>query len=152
LVVPPDVTVADGARPILRALIPLEGSQESTDAVAASLRDLAAAGVELVGVHVFDATTVPRFWDRPGHTEQTWGAEFLSRWCTEPGVHLHLRRGSPPTTIVDIAGREQVDLIALGWAQDLGPGHAEVVRAVLTHAPTPVLLVPVHPTRDRTEQ
>jgi nucleotide-binding universal stress UspA family protein len=152
LVVPPDITAAQGPRPIRRALIPLEGSAESTEAIAASLRDLAAAGVELVGVHVFDTTTVPRFWDRPGHTEQAWGAEFLSRWCTEPGVDLHLRRGSPPTTIVDIAGREQVDLIALGWAQDLGPGHADVVRAVLTHAPTPVLLVPVRPARGRRGQ
>jgi nucleotide-binding universal stress UspA family protein len=143
LVVPPDVTVADGGRPIRRVLVPLEGSQESTDAIAASLRDLAGAGVELVGVHVFDTTTVPRFWDRPGHTEQTWAAEFLSRWCTEPGVDLHLRRGSAPTTIVEIAGSGQVDLIALGWAQDLSPGRAEVVRAVLTHACVPVLLVPL---------
>ena len=143
LVVPPDVTVADGARPIRRVLIPLEGSQESTDAVATSLRDLAAAGVELVAVHVFDTTTVPRFWGEPGHAEQTWAATFLSRWCTEPGVDLHLRRGSVPATIVDIAGSDGVDLIALGWAQDLGPGRAEVVRAVLTHACAPVLLVPL---------
>lgn len=143
LVVPPDFDPPDVDQPIRRALIPLEGSPESTDAVAASLQRLAAAGVELIGVHVFNDTSVPRFWDEPGHAEQSWAAEFADRWCTEAGLDLHLRRGAAPQTIVDVADAEKVDLIALGWSQDLSPGRADVVRTALTHSCVPVLLVPV---------
>jgi hypothetical protein len=36
-----------------------------------------------------------------------------------------------------------VDLIALGWAQELAAGRAPVVRATLERASVPVMLVPV---------
>jgi hypothetical protein len=35
------------------------------------------------------------------------------------------------------------DLILLGWARDLSPGHAAVVRRVLEEAAVPLVLVPV---------
>jgi nucleotide-binding universal stress UspA family protein len=144
----------DGSRPILRALVPLEGTDESSTAVAAALEQLAAAGVELVAVHVFDEGTVPRFWDSPAHAGDSYRAEFASRWCSRPDVDLHLRRGSAPTAVLDVADTEHADLIALGWAQNLSPGRARLVRAVLAKADVPVLLVPlaeqVNPRADRT--
>jgi nucleotide-binding universal stress UspA family protein len=148
LVVPPEFTSPVARPPILRALIPLEGTAESAGAVAESLRRLAGAGVHLVGLHVFDATTVPRFWDEPGHAEQSFTTEFLARWCADTDVDLRLRRGAAPTTVIEVAEAEDVDLIALGWSQNLSAGRANVVRAALTRSCVPVLLVPVVGTRD----
>lgn len=142
LVVPPDGG-RDPSAPIRRALVPLEGTLESTAAVTEHLRGLAAAGVELTALHVFDADTVPRFWDQTGYAEESFAAEFASRWCTEPDVDIRLRRGAPGTAVVEVADAEEIDVIALGWSQNLTPGRAGVVRAVLEHACIPVLLVPV---------
>lgn len=142
LVVPPDGG-RDPSAPIRRALVPLEGTPESTAAVSEQLRGLAAAGVELTALHVFDADTVPRFWDQTGYAEESFAAEFASRWCTEPDVDIRLRRGAPGAAVVDVADAEGIDVIALGWSQNLEPGRAGVVRAVLEHACIPILLVPV---------
>ena len=142
LAVPPDAPLHHLSSPIRRVLFPLEGTEVSSDAVTGVLHRLAAAGVELLGVHVFDATTVPAFWDEPGHAEQSWANEFVARWCSSVGVDLQLRRGAAPQVIAEVARSENVDLITLGWSQHLGPGRAEVVRAALTETGLPVLLVP----------
>ncbi len=144
LVVPPE-SVPPGAHPaIRRALFPLEGTEQSSGAVTDILHRLATAGVELVGVHVF-AAAVPAFWDQPAHAQQSWADQFVTKWCAETGIDLHLRRGSPAGSIVAVAEQQEVDLIAIGWSQDMSPGRAEVVQAVLTAAHVPVLLLPVPP-------
>ncbi len=138
----PVLVVPDGAGPsIRRALIPLEGSAESSEPVADTLERLHAAGVELVVLHVFDASTVPRFWDQSAHADASYASSFASRWCDQPAAALHLRRGAAPEVVADVARSEEVDLIALAWTQDLSPGRAAVVRAALA-AEVPVLLVP----------
>jgi nucleotide-binding universal stress UspA family protein len=146
LVVPPDARLPAPGEACRRALVPLNGRRDSADAVAAMLRQLAGAGVELVALHVFVPETVPRFWDQAGHAEETWAAEFAATWCAVPGVDVRLRAGAPPSTVVEVATEEQADLIALAWSQELVPGRAEVVREVLAHAAIPVLLVPVSTT------
>lgn len=147
VVVPP--ALDGGPRPIRRALVPLEGTAETSAAITSALRLLTDAGVELVVLHVFETETVPRFWDSPAHARASYASEFLARWCDEPSVaELRLRRGSPPATIVEVAELEDVDLIALGWAQTLRPGRARIVRAALAQNRVPVLLVPCGPAPD----
>jgi nucleotide-binding universal stress UspA family protein len=126
-----------------RALIPLDGSAESAGAVAETIRLLAHAGVDLVVLHVFDATTVPKFWDQPAHAEQAWQTEFIARYCDQPGVRLQLRSGVPGEHILDIADTEQVDLIALGWSQQLDEARAQTLRQTLRDAHVPVLIMPI---------
>ncbi len=155
LVVPPESGRGDVPPSIRRALLPLEGTAETSGAISTVLHELAHAGVELVVVHVFDAHDVPAFWDAPAHAEQSYASEFAARWCEdEPTVRVRLRRGAAPTAIVDVAEREAVDLIALGWSQHLDPGRARIVHAALTESHTPVLLLPlpgrVSPSSDRT--
>lgn len=142
LVVPPD-GARDPAAPIRRAIVPLEGTPESSAAVTDALRALADAGVEITVVHVFDAETVPRFWDQSSYAEESFAAEFAACWCPGPDVAVRLRRGVPGTAVLDVAEAEEADVIALGWSQDLSPGRARVVHAVLDRACIPVLLVPV---------
>lgn len=143
LVVPPPEPDGDrGIRPIRRALVPLEGSAHSSACLVGALRDLADAGVELVGVHVFDTATVPRFWDQPAHAGATYATEFASRWCDEPSVEVRLARGPAAVAVIDAASAHDVDLIVLGWHRDLWrPGRAPVVRAALADAGVPVLLL-----------
>lgn len=134
---------------ISRALIPLDGTAESAGAVAQTNRLLSGAGVDLLVLHVFDADTVPRYWDQPGHAELVWEQEFLARFCDVPGTRLQWRRGAIGEQVLDVATAEHVDLIALGWSQRLDPGRARTVRRTLRDAAVPVLVVPVAPT-DRT--
>ncbi len=143
LVVPPPRDGDGVRRTFERVLVPLEGSEPSATAVADALERFTEAGMEIVVLHVFDADTIPRFWDAPGHAEDSFTASFSSRWCHEHDVDLHLRRGAAPDAVVEIAAAEDVDLVALGWSQDLRPGHAAVVRAALADCGVPVLLVPV---------
>jgi nucleotide-binding universal stress UspA family protein len=143
LVVPPDTTVAEGSRTLGRVLVPLEGTIEGSEAVADIVQRLGEAGVQLLGVHVFDPADAPAFWGEPGHTERSWASAFLGQWSVTPSLELRLRRGEVADAILDLTRAENIDLVALAWARNLEPGRAEVVRAVVAQSDVPVLLVPV---------
>jgi len=142
----PVVLVPAGARDapprISRVLMPLDGTARSATAIAATAGRLARAGVELVVVHVFDAGTVPMFWDQHAHEGRAWAQEFLARYCTQPGARLELRSGPAAEHVLDVAEAERADMIALAWSQRLEPGRAALVRHVVRNAAVPVLLVP----------
>jgi nucleotide-binding universal stress UspA family protein len=125
-----------------RVLVPLDGTPTAAQAVQQATRRFAGSGVEIVALHVFDATTVPRFWDRPQYDHDAWGEEFLARWCPTPGARLELRAGRPGGHVLDVAAAAGADMIALGWSQDLAPDRAAVVREVLTRTDIPVMLLP----------
>jgi len=135
---------ARGRRPeIRRVLLPLDGTAESAAAVAETVEQFARAGVDLVALHVFDAETVPRFWDQAAHARGAWEEEFLARYCAQPGVRLELRSGVAAEHVLDVAEAERADMIALGWSQHLDPGRARTVRRTVRDAVVPVMLVPM---------
>jgi len=141
------VPVAErGRRPrIRRVLLPLDGTPETAAAVAESAGQFTRAGVELVALHVFDADTVPRFWDHPAHGHDAWAREFLARNCARPGVRLELRSGAAANLVLDVARQQRADLITLGWSRRLGKGRARTVKQTLAAATVPVMLVPLAP-------
>lgn len=141
VVVPP--SVRSGHRPIRRALVPLDGTAESATAAARTAALLAGAGVELLVLHVFVQATVPKYWDQPAHAQRVWEKELLARYCTVPGVRMEVRRGVPHEHVVSVATETGMDLMALGWSQQLGRDRARVVRRTATDSPVPVLLVPM---------
>jgi nucleotide-binding universal stress UspA family protein len=126
-----------------RILVPLDGSIESAETVTGLVRMFHASGADIVVLHVFDQTTVPKFWDQPVHARQSWVEEFLRRYCNHPDVRMELRSGSAGEHILDVAASEHADLIALGWAQNLSAGRARTVRATIAETTIPVLLLPV---------
>jgi nucleotide-binding universal stress UspA family protein len=142
VVIVPGALVEHGHWQLKRALIPLDGTAESADAVTETVELLSDAGVELLVLHVFDAATVPRFWDHPGHADRVWQHEFLARFCDRPGVRMQWRSGTPGEHVLDVAAAEHSDLIALGWSQRLDAGHARTVRRTVELSPVPVLLLP----------
>ena len=56
---------------------------------------------------------------------------------------MELREGAPEEQILEVARDVEADMIALGWAQDLSPGRATVVRWALEHTPVPLALMPL---------
>lgn len=140
VVVPP---AAEIHVPLQKVLIPLDGSPSTGTAARKLSRTFARSGVEVIALHVFDSSSTPLFLDRPDYDLDAWTREFLARYCSEPGSRLELRAGRPGGHVVAAAEEEAVDMIALGWRQDLSPGRASVVREVLSRAVVPVLLIPV---------
>jgi nucleotide-binding universal stress UspA family protein len=128
---------------ISRVLVPLDGTSESADTVAETVALFAASGADIIALHVFDQTTVPKFWDQAAHARKSWDEEFLARNCHQPDARLELRSGMPGENILDVAATEHADLIALGWTQNLSPGRAETVRTIVAQTSTPILLLPV---------
>ena len=104
---------------------------------------LAGAGIEIVALHVYTAATIPKFQDHAVHAERAWEAEFLSRYCAQPGVRLHMRSGVTAEQVLDVAAAEDVDLVVLGWSQRLDEGRARTVRRTVRDANVPVMLVPL---------
>jgi universal stress protein family protein len=135
----------DGAsiRPLDRMLIPLDGTAQTAAAVRNAMETFGGSDIEVVGVHVFEPDTVPRFWDKPEHEEAIWAEEFAARQALTPGARLELRLGAPEQAVVDLTEREQPGLIALAWSQSVAAGRAAVVSAVLERCRVPVLLIPV---------
>jgi len=130
-------------RRIRRVLLPLNGTARSAAAVAEAAERFARGGAELVVLHVFDAETVPKFWNQHAHASQAWEQEFLARYCALPGARLELRSGDAAEHVAKVAGAEQADMIALAWSQRLEPGRALVVRRAVLDAGVPVMLVPM---------
>jgi hypothetical protein len=145
----PVVLVPAAARdqppPIHRVLIPLDGTARSAAAIATIAEQLARGGAELIVLHVFDAETVPKFWDQPAHAGHTWAQEFLARYCAQPGTRMELRSGAAAEHVLKVARAEKADMIALAWSQRLDPGRAPIVRRAIVEAAVPVMLVPIAP-------
>lgn len=144
LVVPVHAPLTAGS--FVRVLVPLDGREETAASVVGMAGRLRGGGAEVVAVHVFEPATIPAFWDQAAHSHASWTAEFLRR-NLPPAAGLGLRRGSPADELIAESGESGVDLLLVGWSQDLSSGHAHIVRSALTAGSVPVLLVPaqVHP-------
>ena len=126
-----------------RVLLPVDGTARSAAAVAGAAERFARGGAELVVLHVFDAQTVPKFWNQHAHASQAREQEFLARYCPLPGARLELGSGTAAEHVAKVAGDEQADMIALAWSQRLEPGRAAAVRRTILEAQVPVMVVPM---------
>jgi nucleotide-binding universal stress UspA family protein len=130
---------------IRRVLVPLEGTT-STSLAPRSIFELARGqNIEVLALHILDAQSIPAFTDQPQHEQIAWAHEFLARYCPWGigAVRLETRVGASAVIIPEFAEESKTDLIALGWARELAPGRAPVVRAALGRARIPVMLIPV---------
>jgi nucleotide-binding universal stress UspA family protein len=142
IVVPPEAHPPDEFR---RVLVPVEASL-SASLVPQTILELAPeATIEAVALHVYEEDSLPPFTDQPQHEQAAWAQEFLARYCPARlgSVRLETRVGRSDELVPLVAGECGCDLVALGWAQEFGPGRALVVRGTLERSTLPVLLVPV---------
>ena len=143
LVVPPDAR-----RPgeLQRVLVPLEGRGSHVPHAIIALAE--GMELDLVVLHVLEEGSLPLFTDQPQHEHPARVEEFLRRYCPWgiDSVRFEVRVGRSEELVPLVAEQTDVDVIALGWAQELAPNRAPIVRAVMERAHVPVLLVPVHAT------
>jgi len=147
LSLPKPLVVVPPAAPVpielCRILVPLNGRRTTAVALAETLMLASRQELELVVLHVHDQASIPLFSDQRHHEVESWAQEFLRRHCPYPErVQLEVRIGIAGENVVSVAEEVSADMIALGWSQDLSPGHAAVVREVLQRSGVPVLLVP----------
>ncbi|HET9324997.1 MAG TPA: universal stress protein [Gaiellaceae bacterium] len=141
LIVPPETQPTS----IRRVLVPLEGTLESSHAPRHLFELAGDVAFEVVALHVLGTEAIPAFTDQPQHERPAWEREFLARYCPSGigDVRLETRVGSAENIVPLVAEECGCDLIAMGWAQELAPGRAPVVRSALLQSGRPVLLVPV---------
>lgn len=140
VMVPPGFVGWPGDAP-RRVVAPLDGTATASETVRGWLTTLSSAGVEVVVVHVFDASTVPAFLDQTHYGLEAWAGEFLSR-RSEPGYQMRVRTGDPAEQIAAAAADLEGDLLVVGWSRELSPGRAETLRGLLGHVGLPILVVP----------
>jgi nucleotide-binding universal stress UspA family protein len=143
VVVPPDARLAPEFH---RILVPLEGTTSTSLAPRSLFKVAHGAQLDVIALHVHEEEDIPAFTDQPQHEHEAWAREFLARYCPWGigAVSLERRVGRSYELIPQVAEEAHCDLIALGWAQDLAPGRAPVIRATLERSRVPVMLVPVH--------
>lgn len=142
LAVPPSVPEV---RRFERILVPLDGTGATSTALRDVLGDVHRLdGPELVALHVFEPDSLPPFGDQLTHEVEAWSEEFLDRYAPvrPEGMRLELRVGMPADVVRSLVEEVDADLVAVGWSQDLAPGRASVVRALLRSSAVPVLLLP----------
>ncbi len=139
------------ARPletIRRVLVPLEGTTSTSVAPRSIIEIAQGKDIEVLALHIVDTQSIPAFTDQPQHEQTAWAREFLTRYCPWGigAVRFETRVGATATIIPEFAEESETDLIALGWAQNLAPGRAPVVRATLDRGRIPVMLIYVNST------
>ena len=140
VVVPPELAVPPW-RPD-RIVLPLDGTSETADAAQEFLHRLAGTKTEILVVHVLDASTVPRFLDRPSRDMEVYGKEFLQRYCRDAGTHFVWRTG-PARRVLAEAAEDGRSVVILSWKGSFAAGHGGVVNDVLARTRVPVILLPV---------
>ncbi len=125
-----------------RILVPLDGTESTTEAVAPLARELASAGAAVVFLHVFDSDSLPPFVNSAADFEIL-AEEFIDRHVPGGSASCELRLGEPGHHIGDVADAENADAIVLAWRQDLSPGRAEVIRHLVRMTRRPLIVVPI---------
>ena len=142
VVVPPEALSRERLR---KVLVPIEAHVSPLLTPRAIVELASGVEIDAAVLHVYDESSLPAFTDQPQHEHDAWAREFVRRWCPwgVDAVELVLRVGRADEVVPRTADELHVDLIALGWAQELAAGRAPVVRATLERASVPVMLVPV---------
>ena len=145
VIVPPHAQPLETIRSVL---VPLEGTRLTSVAPRSIIEIAQGKNIEVLALHILDPHSIPAFTDQPQHEQTEWAREFLTRYCPWGigAVRFETRVGASATIIPEFAEESETDLIALGWAQDLAPGRAPVVRAALGRGRIPVMLIPVDST------
>lgn len=125
-------------------LIPLDGSEACGDVFTRATTLVDPRRCSIVGVYVFEDAHLPAFADQVHHEAHAWTETFLRRHCgSTEALHLELRVGHPADQVLRVAHEQHAMFIAIGWSQELTPGRAHTVRALLAQTTIPLLLFPV---------
>ena len=142
LVVPANATIPLS---IGRILLPLEGTDESSDAVGAFLEQCAfGPETEIVILHAFTIDDLPPFSDHEPYTSDAWIEEFHEVYVPRRvgPTRTEMRCGNADRAVLEVADAIHADVTVVSWSQDLTDDHARVVNALLGNPIRSTLLVP----------
>jgi len=151
---PPDAGAATFRRLLLRldgtpaTAMALRPATELAGRLGASLDVLYVAGSGQALPREPGSIGAPRYVDQPQHEWPHWAHEVVERLCRccadcppDVPVQMFLVYGEIGVEIVRFAAEHHHDAIVLVRRSRLEPGRAQALRAVLAHAPCPVLVV-----------
>jgi len=143
IVIPPDVRVPRLRGPV-RVLAPVNDTARSADPLRRLLDEMQLSELDLVLLHVFDTQHLPMFANHGTGDIAAWREELTRR--TTPShvaqARVETRLGNPAHTILAVERELDPDLVVLAWAGNLSRGRAAVVKRLLAHATTPLVLIP----------
>ncbi len=142
LVVPADATVPASLRTLL---IPLEGSTEATEPILALLANASFGDADLTMVHAFMCNDIPAFADHQPDESDAWMHDVRLRDAPSAEIgsrEILMRGGLPERVVPDVADEIDAGMVVVSWSQQLAPGRARLVNALLSHPSRPTLLVP----------
>lgn len=142
VLVPPDSVPFDPGGTV-KVIVPLDGAPATSRGLRDVLDRLAARDMEIMAMHVFNATNAPQYWDHLYYDLPAWHERFRRDNCASPSTRLEVGRGSVVAEVLRLAEAEKAGLIAVAWSQVLAPGHALVLTELLRSTRVPVLLAPV---------
>jgi nucleotide-binding universal stress UspA family protein len=129
---------------LTRVLFPLEGT-EGTSAPIRALFERLPFGpeTELVALHSYSASTVPRFADHEPHDTENRIRAFRDRYIPRGVIGRIVERYGPAEHVVpEIAEILDVTVTVVSWSQTLAPGRALLIKTLLADRKRPTLLVP----------
>lgn len=141
----PVIVVPPTARPparLSRVLVAMKGTPRHAIELRRAVDLAAAQDLEIVVVHVDDASTIPAFSDQVQHETDAYTKEFFARYL--PGAHharLECRIGDVAEQILDVAASSAAEVVAIGWPHTEEPVDGTVGRELLERSSVPVLLV-----------
>jgi hypothetical protein len=142
IVVPPDVRMPRADH--LRVLAPVDEDPASATALRGLLEDMKVPELDLVLLRVFDAEHMPMFANHGTYDANGFVEEFVR--STVPSetarTRVEMRVGHPANTILDVESELASDVVVLGWGRNLTGARASVVKQLLAHAKTPLILLP----------
>lgn len=139
LVVPPS---AQPPARLSRVLVAMKGTPKHGVGLRRAVDLAAAQDLDIVVVHVDDASTVPAFSDQVQYETEAYTKEFFARYL--PGAshaRLELRIGDVVDEILAVAESSGAEALAIGWPNATDPAGGEIARELLERCPLPVLLV-----------
>lgn len=151
---PPDA----GAATFRRLLLPLDGTPATAMALRPATELAGRLGASLDVLYITGSGQAlssepgsmgaPRYVDQPQHEWPHWAHEVIERLCRccadcppDVPVRMFLACGEIGAEIVRFTAEHHHDAIVLVRRSRLEPGRARALRAVLAHAPCPVLVV-----------
>lgn len=157
LLVQPAGRPARAAGALRRILVPLDGTPTTATVLHAAVSMAWRLGASLDVLYVAGrepapkeagSVRAPRYLDQSQHEWRQWAdevADRLMRGCAgcppDMPIEVHFGQGDPGLEIVKFAEAGGHDAIVVVRRSRLEPGRAATLRAVLAHAPCPVLVV-----------
>ncbi len=141
LVVPPDARVPSGTS--ARVLAPVDEHLASSAALRDLLTQMRPADTEVLLLRVFDAEHVPPFANHGTYDADAFAQELKRRSIASLAIasRVETRVGHPAHTILAAERELACDLIVLTWSRYISDHHASVVRRLLAHSTTPLILL-----------